>query len=58
MRQSILRNKYLRNKIITQVKHMPKDSYFWAGLLGVKDIIIRLGSFKIGDGTQVRFSGG
>jgi hypothetical protein len=53
--QSILRNKYLRNKTITQVEHMPGDSHFWAGLLGVKDIFLRLGSFKIGDGTQVCF---
>jgi hypothetical protein len=55
MWQSILRNKYLINKTITQVEHMPGDSYFWAGLLGVKDTFLRLGLFKIGDGTQVRF---
>ena len=53
--QSILRNKYLINKTITQVEHMPGDSHFWADLLGVKDIFLRLGLFKIGDGTQVRF---
>jgi hypothetical protein len=36
--QSILCNKYLINKTITQVEHMPGDSHFWASLLGVKDI--------------------
>jgi hypothetical protein len=34
---------------------MPGDSHFWVGLLGVKDTFLRLGLFKIGDGTQVRF---
>jgi hypothetical protein len=32
-----------------------QDSHFWADLLGVKDIFLRLGLFKIGDGTQVCF---
>jgi hypothetical protein len=34
---------------------MPGDSHFLADLLGVKDIFLCLGLFKIGDGTQVRF---
>ena len=34
---------------------MPGEIHFWAGLLGVKDTFLRLGLFKIGDGTQVRF---
>jgi hypothetical protein len=55
MWQSILQNKYLRIKTITQVEHMSGESHFLVGLLGVKDIFLLLGSFKIWDGTQVHF---
>jgi len=53
--QSILRKKYLKNKTITQVEHMPGDSQFWSGLMEVKEDFLRLGHFKLGDGTQIRF---
>ena len=34
---------------------MPGDSHFWAGLMKVKRDFLRLGRFKLGDGSQVRF---
>jgi hypothetical protein len=53
--QSILRCKYLRDKTITQVQHLPGDSQFWAGLMNVKEEFLRLGHFRLGNGTQVCF---
>jgi hypothetical protein len=41
--------------MITQVEYMPGDSHFWFGLMKVKSDFMRLGKFKIGDGSQVRF---
>ena len=53
--QQLLRNKYLRNKTLTQVQYMPGDSQFWAGLMKVKEEFLSLGKFDLGDGSQVRF---
>jgi hypothetical protein len=44
-RQQILRKKYLTRKKISQVTKQPGDSYFWTGLMGVKDGMFRLASF-------------
>jgi hypothetical protein len=44
-----------KNKTLTQVQHMPRDSQFWAGLMKVKEEILSLGRFGLGDGSQVRF---
>jgi hypothetical protein len=55
VRQQLLRNKYLLDKTLTQVQHMPGDSQFWAGLMKVKEEFLSLGKFDIGDGSQVRF---
>ena len=53
--QRLLRNKYLRYKTITQVEHMPGDSHFWSGLMKAKNDLLRMGKFKVGDGSQTRF---
>jgi hypothetical protein len=53
--QTILRNKYLKNRTITQVQHQPGDSHFWSGHMKVKEDLLRMGWFKLGDGTQIRF---
>jgi hypothetical protein len=53
--QQLLKNKYLRDKTLTQVQYMPGDSYFWAGLVKVKDEFLSMGRFDLGDGSQVRF---
>ena len=53
--QNFLRRKYLRDIPITQVKFMPGDLYFWAGLMKVKSEFLRLGRFNFGDSSQVRF---
>ena len=53
--QQLLRNKYLRNKSLTQAQYMLGDSQFWAGLMKVKREFLSLGKFDLGDGSQVRF---
>jgi hypothetical protein len=47
----LLRNKYLRDKTLTQVQYMPGDSQFWSGLTKVKGEFLSLGKFHIGDGS-------
>jgi hypothetical protein len=53
--QQLLRNKYLREKSLTQAQYTPGDSLFWAGLMKVKREFLLLGKFDLGDGSQVRF---
>src|SRR5437016_703576 len=53
--QYILRRKCLKHKTLTNVEHMPRDSHFLAGLVGVKNDFLRLGRFNLGDGSQVKF---
>jgi hypothetical protein len=53
--QQLLRNKYLRDKSLTQVQYLPGDSQFWASLMKVKEEFLSLGKFDVGDGSQVRF---
>ena len=53
--QNLLRAKYLRSKPLGTVNKKPGDSHFWAGLMEVKDEFLGLGSFSVGEGTQVRF---
>jgi hypothetical protein len=53
--QRLLRNKYLRDKTLTQVQYMPRDSHFWAGLMKVKEEFVSLSKFDLGDRSQVRF---
>jgi hypothetical protein len=42
--QTMLRNKYLRSKSLTQVEAEPYDSHFWRGLMHIKDEVLSLGS--------------
>ncbi|WVZ66965.1 hypothetical protein U9M48_016115 [Paspalum notatum var. saurae] len=53
--QNLLRNKYLRNKTLSQVTKKAGDSHFWMGLMGIKDQFLELGTFKLNSGTQIRF---
>jgi hypothetical protein len=48
----LLTNKYLSSKSLTQVKAKPYDSYFWRGLMKIKDEVLDLGSFDIKDGGK------
>ena len=45
--QNLLRRKYLSNKSLTQGQHRPRDSYFWAGLMKVKEDFLACGTFKV-----------
>ena len=53
--QELIRNKYLKNKTLSQIEKKNGFSQFWNGLLGVKDIFLSLGKFKLDNGTQIRF---
>ena len=53
--QRLLRNKYLRDKSLTQAVRKPGDSHFWAGLMNVKDKFLKWGYFKVGNGQATRF---
>jgi hypothetical protein len=50
-----IKNKYLRDKLITQVGRKPGDSQFWTGLMTVKDQFLSMCSFKLQDGKQIIF---
>ena len=52
--QTLLTNKYLRSKSLTQVKAKPYYSHFWRGLMKIKDEVLVNGSFIIKDGCQTR----
>jgi hypothetical protein len=54
--QTLLSNKYLRTKTLTQVSAKPNDSHFWRGLMHIKDEVLSKGCFNINDGTGTRFS--
>jgi hypothetical protein len=45
MWQTLLRNKYLTSKSLTQVADKPYDSHFWRGLMHMKDEVLAKGSF-------------
>src|SRR6185437_1104605 len=53
--QTILTNKYLGSKSLTQVHAKPYDSHFWRGLMKIKDEVFANGSFNIKDGAKTRF---
>jgi hypothetical protein len=53
--QQILKRKYLKNKILSQVEKKKGDSHFWSGLMQVKKLVLERGRFKIQNGTQTRF---
>ncbi|WVZ75254.1 hypothetical protein U9M48_023328 [Paspalum notatum var. saurae] len=53
--QQFLRNKYLGSKPLVQVDWKTGDSRFWSSLMKVKQNFLRFGTFKIKNGSQVRF---
>jgi hypothetical protein len=55
--QQLLRNKYLSlsSKPLVHAVWKPGDSHFWASLMKVKNDFLRFCTFKIRNGTQVRF---
>jgi hypothetical protein len=55
MWQELLHNKYIKDKTLSQVQEKPTDSPFWKGLIRVKNDFFSRGSFKVENGTSVRF---
>ena len=53
--QTLLTNKYLRTKSLTQVSAKPYDSHFWRGLMKIQDEVFSNGSCQTrGSGTAYR----
>ena len=55
--QQILRNKYLKSKILTQVEKKPGDSQFWSGLMSVKQDFLKWMTFKVHNGNTNQILG-
>ena len=53
--QTLLRNKYLSSKCLSQVKIKHGDSHFRKGLLKSREVFLGCGTFKIKDGSQTKF---
>ena len=53
--QELLRNKYVKDKTLSQVQAKPMDSQFWKGLMSVKDDFFKRGKFELGAGTNISF---
>jgi hypothetical protein len=58
MWQELLHNKYIKDKTLPQVQGKPTDLPFWKGLIWIKNDLFTRGSFKVENGTSVRFLGG
>jgi hypothetical protein len=52
--QQLIRNKYVRNKSITQVQKRPSDSQFWTGLMNIRDQFLVFDNFRFQNGKQIR----
>jgi hypothetical protein len=53
--QTLLRNKYISSKAITQVQEKPGDYYFWFGLMKIKSELLRWQTFQINNSSKTRF---
>jgi hypothetical protein len=53
--QNLLKRKYLKTQMISQVQRKPRDSHFSSGLVRVKDSFLSLGHFRLNDGRNIRF---
>ncbi|MFB5604543.1 MAG: hypothetical protein ACE5RK_09090, partial [Candidatus Nitrosomaritimum aestuariumsis] len=53
--QDLLRRKYMHGKAIGQVQRKQGDSQFWTGLMKVKDLFLRFGTFQLNNGANIRF---
>jgi hypothetical protein len=53
--QTLLKQKYVGSKALSQVSWKQGDSHCWAGLMTVKSKIFRFRHFLIRDGSQIRF---
>jgi hypothetical protein len=53
--QTILKQKYVGSKALSQVIWKLGDSHFWAALMAMKNKFSRLGKFSIKDGSEIRF---
>jgi hypothetical protein len=53
--QQLLKNKYFNRKSLTQTQGRPGGSYFWPGLIKVKDDFLKWGHFLVQDGSKTRF---
>jgi hypothetical protein len=53
--QQLFRNKYVKDKTLSQLTKSARDSHFWMSFMRVKGQFLKLGVFRLGEGTQIRF---
>jgi hypothetical protein len=53
--QQVLKKKYLKGRMLSQVEKKNGNSHFWADLMEVKDLVLQRGRFRVQDGSQTRF---
>src|SRR6266540_6268437 len=53
--QQLLRNKYLGSQLLVQSDWKSGDSHFWSSLMKVKQDFLRFGTFKVNNGSHLRF---
>jgi hypothetical protein len=51
--QQLIRNKYLRDRSITQVTKRPDDSQFWTRLMNAKDQFLESRNFRLQNGWVI-----
>lgn len=53
--QDIVKNKYIKNKLISQLKHKPGNSQVWNDILKIKDLYKKGCSTTVGNGKHIDF---
>lgn len=53
--QKILRRKYCKGKLLSQISPRQGDSHFWTGILHVRDIFLSFCRRIVGNGKRIRF---
>jgi hypothetical protein len=53
--QTILKQKYVGSKALSQFFWKPCDSHFWDGLMAMKTTFFSHGTFSIRDGSEIMF---
>jgi hypothetical protein len=53
--QSIFRRKYIDSKTLFEVVWKSGDSHFWAGVMAIKNVFFRHGTFSIKNGARIRY---
>jgi hypothetical protein len=55
IRQDLLRQKYMQDKAIGQIRRKLEDSQFWSDIMSVKELFLRFGTFQLNTRANIRF---